>query len=199
MSFISELRRRQVFRTVAWYGGCAWLAIEVADTVLPQFDLPDWSVRAVIVAAVLGLPLAIALAWSFDLTRAGVRRENPATSQPGTLSPPGTVWRTPSFWIAVALGVGLTVSAQQAWQRRFHQPGAVIAVLRSNLFDPDNACSPTACTRKYWRRSRRAGSLRVISSVQQFRDLSRVSGNCENTRRRSCSRGSCAASATTCA
>jgi hypothetical protein len=66
MSFISELRRRQVFRTVAWYGGCAWLAIEVADTVLPQFDLPDWSVRAVIVAAVLGLPLAIALAWSFD-------------------------------------------------------------------------------------------------------------------------------------
>ena len=57
MSFVSELRRRQVFRTAAWYGGLAWAAIEIANTVFPQFGLPGWSVRAVIVAAVLGLPV----------------------------------------------------------------------------------------------------------------------------------------------
>ena len=62
MSFVSELRRRQVFRTAAWYGGFAWFAIEVANTVFPQFGLPGWSVRAVIVAAALGLPIAL-LHW----------------------------------------------------------------------------------------------------------------------------------------
>jgi hypothetical protein len=46
MSFVSELRRRQVLRTAAWYGGLAWLAIEVANTVFPQFGLPEWSMRA---------------------------------------------------------------------------------------------------------------------------------------------------------
>jgi len=75
MSLVSELRRRQVFRAAAWYGGLAWLAVEVADTVFPRFGLPEWSLRAVIVAAVLGLPVALVLAWSFDLTRTGLRRE----------------------------------------------------------------------------------------------------------------------------
>jgi TolB-like protein/Flp pilus assembly protein TadD len=177
MSFVSELRRRQVFRAVAWYGGFAWLAIEVADTVFPQFDLPEWSVRAVIVAALLGLPLAIALAWSFDLTRAGVRREGSGASRPVALSETGTVWRIPSFWIAVALGVGVTVSAQQTWQRLVFMPAATrpaIAVLPfANLSpDPDNAYFADGLHEEVLVTLSRAGSLRVISrtSVQQFRD-----------------------------
>ena len=84
MSFVSELRRRQVFRAAAWYGGIAWLAVEVADTVFPRFGLPDWSVRAVIVAAVLGLPVALILAWSLDLSAGGLRRESESAGRQGT-------------------------------------------------------------------------------------------------------------------
>jgi hypothetical protein len=73
MTFVSELRRRQVFRAAAWYGGLAWLAVEIADTVFPRFGLPDWSVRAVIVGAVLGLPVALVLARSFDVSGAPSR------------------------------------------------------------------------------------------------------------------------------
>jgi hypothetical protein len=51
MSLIAELRRRHVFRAAAGYGGGAWLAIEVANTVFPQFGLPPWTVRSVIVLA----------------------------------------------------------------------------------------------------------------------------------------------------
>jgi len=50
MSLVTELRRRQVFRAAAWYAAAAWVAIQVASTVIPQFGLPDWLVRAVIVA-----------------------------------------------------------------------------------------------------------------------------------------------------
>ena len=118
MAFVAELRRRQVFRAAAWYGGLAWLAVEVTDTVFPRFGLPEWSVRAVILAAVLGLPVALVLAWSFDLSSTGLRREaatgTPAVAVPRPAAP---LWRIPSLWIALALGAGLAVSAQQAWQR----------------------------------------------------------------------------------
>jgi len=75
MSLVTELRRRQVFRAAAWYAAAAWVAIQVASTIVPQFGLPDWSVRAVIVAGVFGLPVALALAWLFDLSALGLRRE----------------------------------------------------------------------------------------------------------------------------
>ena len=103
MSFVSELRRRQVFRAAAWYAAAAWLLIQVGSTVFPQFGLPEWTVRAVIVAAVLALPVALALAWSFDLSILGLRREavRPDPLAPAedarAAAPPAPLWRIPSF------------------------------------------------------------------------------------------------------
>lgn len=98
MSLVIELRRRQVFRAAAWYAAAAWLAIQVASTVLPQFGLPEWPVRALIAAAILGLPIALALAWSFDLSSLGLRRETPAThevpNQPAVTAT-APLWRIP--------------------------------------------------------------------------------------------------------
>jgi len=178
MSFVSELRRRQVFRTTAWYGGIAWVAVEVANTVFPQFGLPGWVIRAVIVAAALGLPVAIALAWSFDLTAAGLRREDVIEPVPAAAGRTA-IWRVPSFWIALVLGAGLAVSAQQAWKRLVLPAGqrATIAVLPfANLSpDPENAYFADGLQEEILATLARAGSLRVISrtSVQQYRDTKR--------------------------
>src|SRR5262245_56666000 len=120
MSLIAELRRRQVFRAAAWYAAAAWVVIQVTSTVAPEFGLPEWSVRAVIVAAILGFPIALALAWTFGLTGLGLRREISALPRPDGAAQPtaaAPLWRIPSFWIALALGAGLAVSSQQAWQR----------------------------------------------------------------------------------
>ena len=182
MSFVSELRRRQVFRTAAWYGGLAWLAVEIANTVSPQFGLPDWSVRAVIVAAVLGLPVAVILAWSFDLTATGARREKSAgdASIDAPLAPAAPFWRIPSLWFALALGAGLAVSVQQAWQRLVRPaPGErpAIAVLPfANLSpDPENAYFADGLHEEVLATLARASGLRVISrtSVQEYRDSKR--------------------------
>lgn len=179
MSFVSELRRRQVFRTAAWYGGFAWFVVEVANTVFPQFGLPGWSVRAVIVAALLGLPVAMLLAWSFDLSRTGVRREDDRLPQ-AVAARPVAAWRSPSLWIALILGAGLAVSAQQAWQRLVLPTGSerlAIAVLPfANLSpDPVNAYFADGLHEEVLATLARAGSLRVISrtSVQQYRDTQR--------------------------
>jgi len=179
MSFVSELRRRQVFRTAAWYGGFAWFAIEVANTVFPQFGLPGWSVRAVIVAAVLGMPVALTLAWSFDLTRAGLRREDaPAATE--VARGRTAVWRIPSLWFALVLGAGLTLSAQQAWQRLVRpstgeRPAIAVLPFANLSPDPENAYFADGLHEEVIATLARAGGLRVISrtSVQQYRDGAR--------------------------
>lgn len=111
---LSELRRRHVFRVAAWYAAAAWLLIQVASTVFPQFDLPAWAVKAVIVAALIGFPAAMALAWTFDLSASGVQRTTSVAVPP---APTVAAWRAPSLWIALATGALLAFGAQQAWQR----------------------------------------------------------------------------------
>ena len=77
--FWNELRRRRVIRVVVLYAIAGWVVIEVASTVLPNLNLPDWSVTLVTVLVVLGFILAVILAWAFDIGPQGVER-TPATS-----------------------------------------------------------------------------------------------------------------------
>lgn len=67
--FWSELRRRRVIKTTLAYLVGAWLIIEASSVVFPALLLPEWSVRIVIVLAILALPLVIVLAWVFDIER----------------------------------------------------------------------------------------------------------------------------------
>jgi TolB-like protein len=185
MSLVSELRRRQVFRAAAWYTAAAWVAIQVASTVIPQFGLPDWSVRAVIIAAVLGLPIALALAWVFDLSAVGLRKDAPAdrdiTDQASAVAAPAApLWHIPSFWIALILGAGLAVSAQQAWQRIVRpafgeRPGLAVLPFANLSPDPENAYFADGLHEEILATLARASSLRVISrtSVQEYRDTKR--------------------------
>ncbi len=175
MSFVSELRRRQVFRAAAWYGGFAWLAIEVAATVFPQFGLPDWSVRAVILAALLALPFVLLLAWSFDLSAAGLQRERPAAQSATSTS--AALLRMPSLWVALALGAGLALSAQQAWRKIVHpspegRPGIAVMPFVNLSPDPENAYFADGLHEEILAALGRTAQLRVISStsVEQYRD-----------------------------
>lgn len=76
--FFRELGRRRVFRVAASYAVVAWLAIQVAEVSFEAFELPSWSLRLVILLALLGFPVAIALAWAFDLTSHGLERTSRA-------------------------------------------------------------------------------------------------------------------------
>ncbi len=74
MSLISELRRRRVFRVAAFYGAAAWIITEVADTVGPALFLPDWTTRFVVIAIAAGFPIAMIMAWVFDIGPQGIER-----------------------------------------------------------------------------------------------------------------------------
>jgi adenylate cyclase len=74
----SELKRRRVIRVVVLYAIAGWIVIEVASTVLPNLNLPDWSVTLVTVLVALGFIIAVMLAWAFDIGPGGVHKTAPA-------------------------------------------------------------------------------------------------------------------------
>ena len=76
MKLFSELKRRNVFRVGLFYVVTAWLVIEVAETVLPLFDVPDGVLRGLVVLLVIGLIPALGLSWIYELTPEGIKRDN---------------------------------------------------------------------------------------------------------------------------
>lgn len=72
MSFFDELKRRKVIRVAAAYLVVGWVVIEVASTVAPNLNLPEWTARMVTLLVILGFPLALILAWIFEVTPEGM-------------------------------------------------------------------------------------------------------------------------------
>jgi len=72
MSFFEELKRRNVFRVGAAYVVIAWLLIQVADVLLPRLGAPEWFVNALMLVIVLGFPVALVIAWVFEVTPDGI-------------------------------------------------------------------------------------------------------------------------------
>ena len=80
--WLGELRRRRVVRVAVAYLIAAWLLIQVAAETFEPLGLPDWALKLVIVVAVLGIPVALMLAWAFDVTSHGIERASPASAPP---------------------------------------------------------------------------------------------------------------------
>ena len=75
MSLFKELKRRNVFRVGIAYTVATWLLIQVTDTVFPRIGLPDSAVTLVIALLVIGFIPALILAWAFEMTPEGIKRE----------------------------------------------------------------------------------------------------------------------------
>jgi TolB-like protein len=75
MSLLAELRRRNVIRMAGLYLVAAWLITQVAATVLPMFGAPEWMARSVVVLLAIGFVPALVVAWVFELTPEGLKRD----------------------------------------------------------------------------------------------------------------------------
>jgi TolB-like protein len=75
MSFFTELKRRNVFRVGIAYAVAAWLLIQVSDTVFPRIGLPDSAVTLVIALLAIGFFPALILAWAYEMTPEGLKKE----------------------------------------------------------------------------------------------------------------------------
>ena len=72
-NFFAELKRRRVYSVAVAYVVVAWLLIQVATQVFPFFEIRNWAVRLVVLAIVIGFPIAIVVTWAFELTPEGLK------------------------------------------------------------------------------------------------------------------------------
>lgn len=112
MSFIQELKRRNVFRIGIAYAVVAWLLIQVVSEVAGPLHLPEWTESLVIVLLGVGFPVALILAWAFELTPDGVKREqqpgvegSQEKGQPNASAPTGRQAQS-AVLVLVLLGAG---------------------------------------------------------------------------------------------
>ena len=73
-NFFAELKRRKVYKVAIAYGVVSWLLMQVASQIFPFFEIPNWGVRLVVLLLVIGFPVAVILAWAFELTPEGIKR-----------------------------------------------------------------------------------------------------------------------------
>jgi TolB-like protein/Flp pilus assembly protein TadD len=73
-AFFGELKRRNVYKVAVAYGVVGWLLIQVATQVFPFLDIPNWAIRLVILVIAVGFPVALLIAWAFELTPEGIKR-----------------------------------------------------------------------------------------------------------------------------
>src|SRR5216117_2746297 len=81
--FFAELQRRKVYRVAAAYIIAAGFIIQIGSAVFPAWELPNWTLRLVVVLLLMGFPIALILSWAYDVTAQGIRA-TPTVSAPGT-------------------------------------------------------------------------------------------------------------------
>lgn len=105
LNFFSELKRRNVVRVAFVYVVVGWVTLQIAETTLPAFDIPAWVLRAVVILLALGLPIALILAWAFELTPEGLKREKEVDRSQSITTHTG---RKLDFMIIGALAIAVT-------------------------------------------------------------------------------------------
>src|SRR5437868_3311211 len=129
-TFLTELKRRKVYRVAVAYAIVTWLLIQAASILFPTFEAPPWVMKVFVTAVILGFPVALILAWAFELTPEGLRRSEEVAPLESKTRKPG------SKWTAVVVIAALLAAALFAFQ--------FVRTRRSPAIEQAKQTAPTA-------------------------------------------------------
>jgi TolB-like protein/predicted Zn-dependent protease len=161
--FFEELQRRKVYRVAAAYIVAAGFLIQMASAAFPAWELPNWSLRLVIALLLFGFPIAVILAWAYDITAKGIQ-----------ITPTTGVHRRRNLILLVVTAVIVSVSAGLLllpWAVRQKVDKSVAVLPFENLSsDADNAYFADGIQEEVLTRLAKIADLKVISraSTQQY-------------------------------
>src|SRR5216110_26371 len=182
-SFFRELKQRKVYRVAVGYAVVAWLVVQISATVIPAYHAPEWILPLLITAIALGFPVALVLAWAFDI-KGGAIKKTPESSV-------ATLSRANRRRVWLLAAVGLIISALaiggywlwHPWRKALSvlqpPPATMSAILEKSVAvlpfenlssDPDNAYFADGIQEEIRTRLARIADLKVISrnSTQRY-------------------------------
>ncbi len=175
-SFFAELKRRNVYKVAVAYIVGGWALSQGIAQVFPVFDVPNWVIRLIVLLMIIGLPVALVLAWAFEITPEGIKRTETADAMPGIAR------RKKHAWIyIVVIGALFSIGlfflggymARNSHASSNESAAKSIAVLPfDNLSrDPDNAYFAEGMQDEILTRLAKVADLKVISrtSTQHFK------------------------------
>ncbi|MEY2487073.1 MAG: adenylate cyclase [Verrucomicrobiota bacterium] len=183
LNFFAELKRRNVYKVAVAYAVVGWLVIQISATVLPTFHAPEWIVQTLILLVAIGLPIALVLAWAFELTPEGIKRAEDV--RPNDSLTPGTRRRFVLIVVLLAAAAaGLLVfqflQTHPGRDDKEHTGGGSLALSDKSIAvlpfdnlsrDPDNAFFAEGVQDEILTRLAKVADLKVISrtSTQRFK------------------------------
>ncbi len=171
-NFFAELKRRNVYKVAVAYAVVGWLLVQVATQVFPFFEIPNWAVRLVVLAIVIGFPISSILAWAFELTPEGVKRAD--GSEPARTK--GRAWIYIAI-VAAALSIALfflgrfTASNKQSGLSEIPSKSIAVLPFESLSEDKNNAYFADGIQDEILARLSKIADLKVISrtSTQKYK------------------------------
>jgi TolB-like protein/Tfp pilus assembly protein PilF len=178
--FFAELKRRNVYKVAVAYIVGGWALSEGISQVFPVFDVPNGIIRLIVILITAGLPIALVLAWMFEITPEGIKRTATADAMPASAKPKKYVWLYVVV-IGAVVSIGLFFLGRYSAQNASgaaragasEPPQKSIAVLPfENLSrDPDNAFFTEGVQDEILTRLAKVADLKVIArtSTQRFK------------------------------
>ncbi len=179
-AFFAELKRRNVYKVAVAYIVAGWALSQGIAQVFPVFDIPNWVIRLIVLLIIIGLPIALVLAWTFEITPHGIKRTETADAMPATAR------RKKHVWVYVVMIGGLfslglfflgrytardTASAARTEAATVSQKSIAVLPFDNLSRDPDNAYFCEGVQDEILTRLAKVADLKVISrtSTQHFK------------------------------
>jgi TolB-like protein/Flp pilus assembly protein TadD len=177
-NFLSELKRRNVYKVAVAYAVIAWLLIQAASILLPTFEVPPSVMKSFVVIIAIGFVVAVIIAWTFEMTPSGMKRTEDI--RPDEKLPQWSRRKFASFILALTICAAALLGYQVFRAKPTTQsseatnlPAKSIAVLPfDNLSrDPDNAFFAEGVQDEILTRLAKVADLKVIArtSTQKFK------------------------------
>jgi len=177
-AFLTELRHRRVFRVAAVYACVAFIIFQIVDATFVPLHLPDWAGTLVVVLLVLGFPIAVGLAWAFDLTEEGLVRAKPKREPTATKAPHHVVIGNKTLATIALLAI---IAAAWTWLREPSPGGTAISSIAvlplDNISgDPEQEYFTEGMHEAIISNLARLSALKVISrtSAMRYKDTDKL-------------------------
>src|SRR5207249_5571286 len=146
-TFFAELKRRNVYKVAVAYAVVGWLLVQVTTQVFPVFEIPNWALRLIVLAIIIGFPIALVIAWAFELTPEGLKRTEDVDLAVAAQLPRHRVWIFVVI-IAGAMSLGLfflgriTAPSKQSGVNEVSSKSIAVLPFENLSSDKENAYYP---------------------------------------------------------